>query len=55
MDDEFLTVEQLCDLFKISRSTVVRLRKKGMPHLQQGRVVRFEKIKVKEWMEKNYK
>lgn len=52
--NEYLTEKEACELFKISRSTVIRMRKKGLPHIKFGHIIRYEKDKVKEWLDQNY-
>jgi len=49
---EFLTENQLSEWLKISRSTIVRLRKGGMPFTKIGKAVRYDKDKVQEWLDK---
>lgn len=53
MPKEFLTTEEIMIKYKISRATVDRWRKEGMPSTKIGRGVRFEEDKVQEWIEKN--
>ncbi len=54
MENELLTVEELCRWLKISRSTADRWRKEGMPFSKKKRLVRFDKEEVLEWLkEKN--
>lgn len=53
MENELLTLQELADWFKISRATIDRWRKEGMPCVKLGRGVRFEKQKVLMWIAKN--
>lgn len=50
-----LTVEELCELLKMSRRSTELLRKRGMPYLRlsPGGHPRFDYDKVKKWMESN--
>lgn len=49
--DDLLTQAELCKRLKISVMTVYRWRQEGMPHIKQGKVVRFEWDKVQNWLE----
>jgi len=53
MEEEFLTPGELIKLLKISRATIDRWRKEGMPSLKIGKNVRFEKNKVLDWIKEN--
>lgn len=55
MNDELLTKEELCKLLKISRPTLDRWRKQGLPYIKTGRLVRFDRNEVMEWIKKNRK
>ncbi|MCL6558138.1 MAG: helix-turn-helix domain-containing protein [Firmicutes bacterium] len=50
--EELLTQEELCKWLKISNMTAYRWRKEGMPYIKRGNVVRYDKAKVKEWLER---
>lgn len=50
---EFITEEELCEWLKISQNTAYRWRKNGMPYLRIERSIRYDKDKVKEWIQKN--
>ena len=52
MDEELLTVKELCKWLKISRSTADRWRNEGMPFIKHSKSVRFDKDKVQEWLER---
>jgi excisionase family DNA binding protein len=51
MADEYLTVEELCKWLKISRATVDRWRKQGMPFIKVDKLVRFKKSEIEQWLE----
>lgn len=51
MDDNLLTVDELCEWLKVTRKTTERWRKDGMPYLKIGRTVRFDKTEVVKWIE----
>ena len=46
----FVTISDLCDLLKVTRQTLNNWRKKGMPCEKFGKIVRFDKDKVYEWL-----
>jgi len=49
----FLTLDELCKELniEINRVTAWRWRKEGMPCIQHGKKIRYDKDKVIEWME----
>jgi excisionase family DNA binding protein len=53
MAKEFLTLEELSQLLKISRATIDRWRKEGMPFIKMGRGVRFDQDAVMKWIKDN--
>jgi excisionase family DNA binding protein len=53
MTTELLTTEQLADRLKVSRITIVRWRKKGLPTKKiNGYSVRFDIAEVMQWINK---
>jgi excisionase family DNA binding protein len=50
MDNELLTMQELCAWVKVSRSTVDRWRKEGLPCIKTERLIRFEKDQIIEWL-----
>lgn len=50
--EEYLTTDELCSLLKVTRRTIERWRSEGLPFLKTGRLVRFDKSKVQEWLDK---
>ncbi len=55
MDDEMLTVEELCKWLKINRKTSERWRLKGMPFIKVDKAVRFSKQDVERWLKDTQK
>ncbi|OPY58481.1 MAG: Helix-turn-helix domain protein [Pelotomaculum sp. PtaU1.Bin035] len=53
MENELLTKEELSRFLKISIPTIDRWRQEGMPCKKMGRLVRFEKKRVLEWIKEN--
>lgn len=51
MEEKFLTTDELCELFKVSRRTIERWRKAGMPFIKIGSNVRFKQREVLKWIE----
>lgn len=52
LHSEFLTSDEVCNLFKISRRTLhrwARLRK-GPPSIKVGRAVFFRRASVEQWL-----
>ncbi len=50
MAEEYMTVKQLCDWLKVSRTTVDKWRRKGMPFIKEEKLVRFNKDEVEQWL-----
>lgn len=48
----YLTEREAMKMLRLSRSTVYKLRKAGMPHLQIGGVVRYELDTIQDWLRK---
>jgi len=46
---KLLTSLELCDTLRISRSTLHRLRRRGLPGVGAGRLIRFDQDKVLGW------
>lgn len=50
---KLITVKELMSIYSISRATIDRWRKEGMPSIKVGRGVRFDEDAVREWILKN--
>lgn len=50
---KMVTSKELQETYSLSRSTIDRWRKEGMPSIKVGRGVRFDEEAVKSWIEKN--
>ncbi|MBI2988102.1 MAG: helix-turn-helix domain-containing protein [Deltaproteobacteria bacterium] len=48
--DEYVSTAELMDALSISRSTVNRLVKRGLPHIWVGSVRRFPLTEVVRWL-----
>ena len=46
----FMTVKELCDMMKVTRTTIDNWRKEGLPYKKFGKIVRFDKDEVMEWL-----
>lgn len=53
MEEEYITLDELSRLVKLSRSTIDRWRREGLPYEKVGRGVRFKKDIALEWIKKN--
>ncbi len=51
--EQFVGTQELMDVISISRSTVNRLVKRGMPHIWVGSVRRYPVTQVLEWLKKD--
>lgn len=52
MSREYITMKELVRSLKISRSTIDRWRREGMPYYKIGNGVRFIEEEVNEWIMK---
>lgn len=50
---ELVTMKDIMQIYKISRSTIDRWRSEGMPCSKVGRSIRFNLEEVKKWIENN--
>ena len=53
MNREYITLIELAKSLKISRATIDRWRKEGMPYYKIGNGVRFIETEVNEWITQN--
>ena len=53
MADKYLTLIELAEILKLSRSTIDVWRREGLPFFKMGRNIRFEEDKVMEWIKLN--
>jgi len=51
MSEKLLTMEELMQLLSVSRSTLDRWRKNGLPFKKVGRSVRFDYKEVRDWID----
>ena len=50
---KLLTSLELCDTLRISRSTLGRLRKRGLPSVGGGRLARFDSAQAVAWFDQH--
>jgi excisionase family DNA binding protein len=55
MEKELFTEEELCKWLTISRSTLWRLRKEGLPYIKVGNLTRYDKDDVLAWLKSQRK
>jgi len=48
--DELLTTSELCEWLKITRGTAWKWREKGMPYIGSGKMMRYRKSEVEQWL-----
>ena len=53
ISSSLITIKQLSEKLQISRATIDRWRKEGMPSHRVGRGVRFEEAQVMSWISSN--
>lgn len=50
---KLITIKELESIYSLSRATIDRWRKEGMPFVKVGRGVRFDEEAVRDWILKN--
>ena len=54
--NDLITTNDLCNKIKVTRTTIERYRREGMPYKKIGKMVRFDIDEVSTWInEKNTK
>ena len=53
MAERYLTVNELAEKLRISRSTIDAWRKEGLPFTKMGRSIRFDEDEVMRWIKQN--
>lgn len=53
MIEELVTEKELCEWLKVSRSSMNKLRKHGLPYIKVLNMIRYSKDDVQEWMTSN--
>lgn len=53
MQKEYITLNELANSLRISRATIDRWRKEGMPYYKIGNGVRFIETEVLQWIAAN--
>jgi excisionase family DNA binding protein len=51
--ESLMTVQELVDYLRVSRTTIDRWRREGMPYQKISRGVRFERESVLKWIREN--
>lgn len=55
MDKRFMSVQELKEFFDVSQGQVYKiLRKKGFPAIKLGKSYRIDRMKLENWLDKNY-
>ncbi|MDT8718240.1 helix-turn-helix domain-containing protein [Clostridium sp. 19966] len=54
-DSNLIKTTELCEWLQITPSTALRWRNEGMPFIGKGKVLRYNKKDVKEWLDKQNK
>ena len=48
--EQYLKMNELTGLLRVSRATVYRLKNKGLPYIKVGKSIRFSKERVEDWL-----
>ena len=51
MADRLITMQELCAILKVSRATIDRWRKEGLPFTKVGVQIRFRENEALKWVE----
>ena len=54
LNEQYVSTQGLMETLSISRSTVNRLVKRGMPHIWVGSVRRFPLVRLLEWLKNDH-
>ena len=54
-ENSLISTELLCEKLSLSKSTIIKLRRDGMPYLRIGDSIRFELSEVKKYLIENHK
>ena len=52
-DVKFLTIDDVSEMLKVTRTTVYNLKKQGMPFIKLGKNIRFDQKEVIDWVRSN--
>lgn len=50
---KLITSKELQEIYSLSRATIDRWRKEGMPSIKVGRGIRFDEELVRQWISEN--
>ena len=53
MAEKYLTLNELSEKLKLSRSTIDAWRREGLPFIKMGRNIRFDEDEVMKWIREN--
>ena len=53
MADSYITINDLSEKLKLSRSTIDIWRREGLPFIKMGRSIRFNEDEVMKWIREN--
>lgn len=48
-----MSIKEVCKMLNITRPTLDKLRKEGLPYINVGRNIRFNKEEVIQWLKEN--
>ena len=48
--ERYLSIKELTGLLGVSRATIYRLKSKGLPYIKVGKLIRFSKERVIDWL-----
>lgn len=55
MMSDFLTEERLAEMLSMKKSTLARLRREqNVPHIRIGKLIRYSRDEVEEWLKQQY-
>jgi predicted DNA-binding transcriptional regulator AlpA len=53
MNEKYISIADLCGILQVSRSTVDRWRKEGLPCIKIGKGIRFIQEEAIKWIKEN--
>ena len=54
-DEKYITTKELCVIFRVTRTTMLRWRNEGMPYYGKGKALRYKISEVEEWLREQTK
>lgn len=54
-EERYVTTKELCEMFRVTRTTMLRWRNEEMPYYGKGKALRYKVSEVEEWLKEQSK